>query len=100
MGKKYCFVSTGKILRGRKLKFMFGSVFAYVLVLGGLGEGRGGGGGREEGLLLLRPHREFSGVTILGSLFPQLSTLWFHWEGNIYFSCAFPPTFHFRHKCC
>ena len=46
MGKKYCFVSTGKILRGRKLKFMFGSVFAYVLVLGGLGEG---GGGREEG---------------------------------------------------
>lgn len=24
---------------------MFGSVFAYVLVLGGLGEGRGGGGG-------------------------------------------------------
>lgn len=66
MGKKYCFVSTGKILRGHKLKFMFGSVFAYVLVLGGLGEGRGGG--REEGLLLLRPHREFSGVTILESL--------------------------------
>lgn len=41
-GKKILFVSTGKILRGRKLKFMFGSVFAYVLVLGGLGEGRGG----------------------------------------------------------
>lgn len=73
-------------------------VFLPVLVLGGLGEGRGGG--REEGLLLLRPHIEFSGVTILGSLFPQLSTLWFHWQGNIYFSCAFPPTFHFRHKCC
>ena len=49
MGKKYCFVSTGKILRGRKLKFMFGSVFAYVLVLGGLGEGRGGEGGGERG---------------------------------------------------
>ena len=49
MGKKYCFVSTGKILRERKLKFMFGSVFAYVLVLGGLGIGGGGGGGGRGG---------------------------------------------------
>lgn len=34
--KKYCFVSTGKILRGRKLKFMFG---VFLPTGGGIEEG-------------------------------------------------------------